>query len=173
VAEPGDAGGPAAVGAGIGDGDLEVFFGKNARYYLTETSVMAASGSKVSWNWPAFLFGPFWMFYRKMWARGTLVALLCMVFNASVVFSWMSGVVLLLAGMYGNVLYLDHARRRVAEIDLARGGPETRLERLARAGGTSWPAAILVAVLFVLATVVMVFIWTGVVAAFLAALMWW
>jgi type IV pilus assembly protein PilA len=49
---------------------IRLFLGKNSHYYLEKWKKMLQSNSKISWNWPAFFFGFWWFFYRKMYLYG-------------------------------------------------------------------------------------------------------
>ncbi len=53
--------------------DLSAFVGAKANYYMPRFRRMARNGSSVSWNWAAFIFGPLWLLYRKMYAFGAIV----------------------------------------------------------------------------------------------------
>jgi len=159
--------------ASIDDSDLEIFFGKNAQYYLTENEVMERSGSRVSWNWPAFLFSFAWMYYRKLWAPATLAAVAIIVFNSSIFFQWMAEIFMLLVGMYGNAIYLTHAKRKVAEAGLSGRTSEHHRDVLQRVGGTSWPAAIISVLVSIIITVTMLILWGGVIFAFFSGLFLW
>ena len=44
---------------------------EKALYYLNKFRAME-SGEKFTWNWAAFLFSPFWFFYRKMYKTGII-----------------------------------------------------------------------------------------------------
>ncbi|WP_457569510.1 DUF2628 domain-containing protein [Desulfurobacterium sp.] len=52
---------------------IGLFVKENSDYYLQKWKFMADSGSKISWNWAAAIFGWFnqsWFFYRKMFLYG-------------------------------------------------------------------------------------------------------
>ena len=157
----------------IDDGDLAIFFGQNAQYYLTEKAVMERSGSRVSWNWPAFLFNVVWMYYWKLWAPATVSAIAIIMFNASIIFLEMAVVLVLLLGMYGNYIYLDHAKMKVVEIGLGGGAPEQHRDTLHRSGGTSWPAAIISFLVVTTTTIVLLILWSGMIFAFFGGLYLW
>ena len=44
----------------------------NSQYYLPRFKRMSQNGSRVSWNWPAFLITPCWLLYRKNLLAGIL-----------------------------------------------------------------------------------------------------
>ena len=157
----------------ISDEDLAAFFGDKAAYYLTEKEVLERSGSRISWNWPAFLFNFLWMYYRKMWAQGTLTAFISIILSASIVFNWGVGIVMLVVGMYGNGIYVTHARKKVVEIALAGGNPDRRPESLAKAGGTTWIPVVIGFFVTIGLTILLIVLWGGMVMAAFGGWLWW
>ena len=62
----------------IGDSnaaDLAAMVGSRTDYYMPRFRRIA-DGRSGGWNWAAFLFGPYWLLYRKMYLSGSLVLLL-------------------------------------------------------------------------------------------------
>lgn len=157
----------------IDEDDLAAFFGPNADFYINEKRVIEGSGSRVSWNWPAFLFSFLWMFHRKMWAEATLVAVLSVILNASIFFSWATLIVMLIVGMYGNAIYVSHAKKKVFEIGLAAETAETRREVLAKAGGTAWGPVVFVFLVVVSIIILLIMLWGGMLTALLGGFIWW
>lgn len=126
----------AAAGAasGISDAEMAAFVGKNADGYLAKFRSFTADGTAsfaVTWHWPAFLFGFFWMIYRKLYLWACIALALafvpCMGIMAHIAF-----------GMIANYLYFTAARSRIQRIR-ALPGPSgvDRAAALARAGGTN------------------------------------
>ena len=61
---------------GVKAEDISAYVGTKANYYMPRFRRMARKGSSASWNWAAFLFGPLWLLYRKMYALGFVVMIL-------------------------------------------------------------------------------------------------
>ncbi len=59
---------------GIPAGQFSEFVGQNAHYYLPRFLKIAKNDSNTGWNWPAFLLTPYWLWYRKQYLAGALVA---------------------------------------------------------------------------------------------------
>lgn len=62
----------------IGDAtvaDYAAVIQKNVRRFIPKFMMMDKTGGKVSWNWAAFFFGPFWLAYRKMWKHAIIAML--------------------------------------------------------------------------------------------------
>lgn len=67
-------------------GELAVYTRKHALYYLKTFFKLESTKKKISFNWSAFFFGPFWFFYRKLykWGVGLLLcfAALSLIFSS-------------------------------------------------------------------------------------------
>jgi hypothetical protein len=61
---------------GVTTEDLIAIVGSNTPYYLPRFRKISRNNGKVSWNWAAFFFGPFWLLYRKMYSLGVIVLVL-------------------------------------------------------------------------------------------------
>lgn len=57
-------------------GDTAEYVQGAARRYIPKFYRMEKTGKKISWNWAAFLFAPYWYFYRKMYALGAIFMVL-------------------------------------------------------------------------------------------------
>ena len=67
---------------GIKAKDWAAFVGRSPMYYLMQFFRMSETKQKVTLSLSAFLFGPAYLFYRKMWKQGllaTLVMIVCFV----------------------------------------------------------------------------------------------
>ncbi|MCH7865582.1 MAG: hypothetical protein IIC56_10280 [Proteobacteria bacterium] len=80
---------------------------------------------------------------------------------------------MLVVGMYGNGIYVTHARKKVAEIDVAGVNPDQRLESLAKAGGTTWLPVVIGLFVIIGLTILFIVLWGGVVLTVLGGWMWW
>ena len=67
-----------AVIGGATAEDLVSVTGANSTYYLPRFHKMANGGSKLSWNWPAFLLTPYWLLFRKNYVTGAVLLFLSM-----------------------------------------------------------------------------------------------
>ena len=64
---------------GVAAGDMVSYIGPNSAYYLPRFYRMSRNGSRTSWNWPAFLFTPYWLLYRKNYLSGGIVLFLSII----------------------------------------------------------------------------------------------
>ena len=87
------------------DDDVEALIGAEKRdFYINRFAEMKQKNKKATWNWCAFLFGPAWMIYRKMYVYGGLYWLMSiLVFNK---LGYLDLLVSILAGVFGNWMYM-------------------------------------------------------------------
>lgn len=143
------------------------YLGKNAAYYLTNFKAMQATGRKVSASFAAFFFGPFYFFYRKMWAEGLVLLAIDAILRIPIVLqlmvyaghpmavaipeqplnillavcSTLNIVLMFLQGMFALWLY---RRRSAANIRrVLESQPTDPAAALARAGGVSVAGAVI------------------------------
>ncbi len=65
-------------------GDTAEYVRTSTERYIPKFYKLDKSGKKLSWNWAAFFFSPFWFFYRKLYAAGgILLALMLVVTGAT------------------------------------------------------------------------------------------
>lgn len=48
------------------------YIGENIGDYLYKFERLERKDTKIGWSWCAFIFGPTWMFYRKMYQKGLI-----------------------------------------------------------------------------------------------------
>lgn len=63
-------------------GDCAEFIGVNAHKYIPKMYKAEREGKKISWNWAAFIFAPYWFFYRKMQIAGAVCMLILLAATA-------------------------------------------------------------------------------------------
>lgn len=128
------------------------FVGRNFQVYRRKWRLDRPGHNASGWHWPAFLFGAFWMLYRRMYAvaAGWIAALLGLSFLESLInaSSALSSAITLgasaTAGALGNHLYLRHADSIIAEARAVhRGNTQALHAELAARGGTRWSAVVL------------------------------
>ncbi|MEP7044828.1 MAG: DUF2628 domain-containing protein [Dokdonella sp.] len=135
-----------------------LFIGSNHAFYLLSWGLAGSGGH--AWNWSAFLLGPSWLLYRKMY--GPAFAWLAFVVVESMIESRLEVSVLLsyaisialnvVIACVGNALYRKQFERAVRTISPGRDPSSLRAE-LVRRGGTSLAGAIVFTLLFALVTV--------------------
>ncbi len=95
--------------------DFERFVDKRLYYYRPRFTQMNRSSKMVSWNWAAFLFSPYWLVYRKLyapviacWVSVQFSSLLDTTGWGSIGMGFASAVVF---GLFGNRLYFWNLER--------------------------------------------------------------
>lgn len=126
---------------------LATFVGAHHAYYRKQWHA-AALHNGMSWNWAAFLFGPFWLAYRRMyWQFGVFIvgigalpvteALIGRHVPHHVALPMIYAATIVLA-LYGNQFYKWHAEATIRRLRDYHWSPETVTDSLSRCGGTSW-----------------------------------
>ena len=152
---------------GIKAKDWAAFVGRSPMYYLMQFFRMSETKQKVTLSLSAFLFGPAYLFYRKMWKQGVLFALLDFIVTLpSLLYlmavsgaEWMVGmpflrliptamqvcyvlnfIQMVIRGLFAVYWYKKESERRIHRVyDRCPEGPQ-RSDALAATGGTSWAA---------------------------------
>lgn len=128
------------------------FVGRNFPVYQRKWRLDQPNQSASGWHWPAFLFGAFWMLYRRMYAvaAGWIAFLVGLAVVETLIdaSSGLSSVTTLgasaAAGALGNHLYQRHADRIIAQARASHGDNTRTLQaELAARGGTSWLSVVL------------------------------
>ena len=61
----------------------------NTKRFITKFKGFEKQNQKLSWNWGAFVFGPYYLFFRKMYKQGILF--LCLSTAVDYLFSYLTG----------------------------------------------------------------------------------
>jgi hypothetical protein len=138
--------------------EMRAFVGPNFGYYVARWApVLLGRRRMAGFNPGAFIFGAFWFAYRKMWLMLLLwyIAIAgvgyledCVVYTIGYgredvkVHSIAMLILLTISGIFGNRIYLWHARRKIGKVRRLNLPDEQRDQKLARLGGTSALAAI-------------------------------
>jgi len=103
------------------------------------------------WHWPAFLFGLYWLLFRKMYLASLLFLLVAEVLAFIIALAGAPQVAIYAAlvvlkaglGLAANAMYLRHCQRLVRKVERAYPGAEHRIgSELERRGGTSYPVLV-------------------------------
>lgn len=94
------------------DPNLAAMVQTKQEYYLPKFQEMKQQNKMISWNWCAFLFGAFWLFYRKMYVIGAAYMLASLIIG----FLGQVGTILTIglwvaAGLLGNWVYMFHLEK--------------------------------------------------------------
>ncbi|EDP73346.1 DUF2628 domain-containing protein [Hydrogenivirga sp. 128-5-R1-1] len=137
---------------------IRSFVQKNSDYYLAKWKIMAASGSKFSWNWAAFLATAPWIGYRKMYFYAFIYILL----NVLTVIPFI-GILIWLGlwfgiGAVGNYLYGKFTYNKLTQLRTAFPDENEFKAQVVKAGGTSIGGIFIVLLMTIAISVVLVLI---------------
>ena len=153
---------------GIKAKDWAAFVGHSALYYLMQFFRLSDRNQKTAFSFSAFILGPIYCFYRKMWKQGILVGLaelalsvpaalyLLQAFNSSAFGTspaWLDyamtacdialWVLKFAVGMFAVVWYKRTAKQRIDRVAAAMPEGDARTQALMDQGGTSVLSVIL------------------------------
>ena len=156
---------------GIQAQDWATFTGRSALYYLMQFFRMEKTGKKITLCFSAFLLGPIYFFYRKMWKQGIVLALVQLVlytplallvlqqYNPAVLGGMLTGAAWLepaafacdilwcafkvFMGLSAVAWYQKTAKRRIEGIYARYPDEQDRARELAQQGGTSFLMVVL------------------------------
>lgn len=63
--------------------DTAQYVQASAHRYIPKFYTIEKTGKKISWNWAAFFFAPYWFFYRKLYAVGSIFLVLLLAATAA------------------------------------------------------------------------------------------
>ncbi|PRO65876.1 DUF2628 domain-containing protein [Alkalicoccus urumqiensis] len=126
---------------------LQLFIGPKQGKYLTKWGYADNSAvPKIGWNWGAFFFSYYWLWYRKMYKTafaflGIWLGIYLISFGSVYHFDGFYFIAYLitffLSGIFGDYLYFNSAARKVEQILLSDGEPALKEARLKKKGGVS------------------------------------
>jgi hypothetical protein len=99
----------------VTEAEFATFIGRNSGAYLSRFrrfSVLGHDNFTPTWNWAAFFFGPFWMFYRKMYMWAVIALLVHFI-------PWVNFLFWIGWGIVGYYLYYKHAKNKILEFKAA------------------------------------------------------
>ncbi|MBR5251574.1 MAG: DUF2628 domain-containing protein [Oscillospiraceae bacterium] len=125
------------------DPDVETLIGVKKEYYLPKFRQFRQLNKKTSWNWCAFLFGPTWFIYRKMYLYALCIWGVAFLFTA--ITEGSGGLIFNIAtGILGNWLYMHHLEQRAREISILPF--EAKQAALAKKSGVNKGAVIAIVI---------------------------
>jgi len=119
----------------------------NIPYYKEKFAKMRMADDKVTWNWPAFLFSPFWFIYRKMYAWGFAIL------AADIFLNIVGGslIMAILCGIFGNYFYMKRVHG-YAELNRRLQSEGERQAHSQKYGGTNSAAVVLIIIGYIIVT---------------------
>ncbi|MBU5594506.1 DUF2628 domain-containing protein [Amphibacillus sp. MSJ-3] len=112
------------------------FVGKNYDFYKYKWGSVDNPAKSTSWNWPAFLFGIFWLGYRKMYKPVFIIFGIYLAIDIFAIFTGLYDVADLIneglmmgisvcLGIYGNSLYYRHLREKIVMFEDSQADEQT------------------------------------------------
>lgn len=114
--------------------DFAEFVGHRADHYVPlfqNFSGPEETRFAFSWNWPAFVFGSFWLSYRKLYGWAFVTFLPIVLPTRSI-----GPLIHLGLGMTANYLYCRHAEKKIRTTKMTDRSPDWRAQ-VAKKGGVN------------------------------------
>ena len=114
--------------------DYAAFIGEKAYLYLPQFNkfnVLGVENYRATWLWPAFFFGPFWMFYRKLYLWGLGALFLSFI-------PYIHIIIMIASGMAGYFIYYKHAKAKILALRAAAPLSDISQELTAIGGVHKW-----------------------------------
>ena len=126
--------------------ELQQLVETNSEYYMPKFEDMNTQNKKTSWNWAAFLFTPYWLIYRKMYAYGAVALgiLFLLSFFGNVFGSLLALCGYVVMGIYGNYVYMKFLRNKMEQVHSMNEPYKTQF--IAKNRGVNTAAAVLSAI---------------------------
>lgn len=122
--------------------EFNLLIGSNQGYYTKALKKLKETG-KSTWNWPAFLFSPFWLVYRKMYGAGIgILAAITILSLIPGIGNIVNIAIYAVVGMSGTSWHLNSVLSKAEAIE----NNENKKDNLIGIGGTSFLAVIVVVV---------------------------
>ncbi len=162
---------PASDTAVAPEGDqMAIFVGPRFASHYANKFARFDNGALASWNWPAFFVTSFWLLYRKMWAYSLsywFLLPLALAIVATAVSATQSNVMdrliafnivyyggyamasLIILPIFANRIYYRHAKKKLAKVALKFPNADQQRLELARTGGTSNAALVVLPLILI------------------------
>jgi hypothetical protein len=123
--------------------DLATYFGPNSEVYLNHYGRMVREQktSPWSWNWPGFLTGYVWFFYRRMYAFAFTILILPIILSPLMSSGGALGLAFAVGGVHAKTIYVQHGFRHILRADRMGLTGDQRVWYLRSKGGVSRAAA--------------------------------
>ena len=98
--------------------DMVDFIQKNPEYYIPKFEKMQKYEKSTSWNWASFFLSSLWFLYRKMYTYGFGIMVLSFILSyIPFIGSILRLAIPILAGIFGNSIYLKHIEKNLSELN--------------------------------------------------------
>lgn len=123
---------------------IRLFVGENFGKFEAVYEKMKIKKGALGWCWTAFFLPSVWLLYRKLYIEAVVILVLPVVIltifpNLDIANVGISVAV----AMTGKNYYLGRAKTKIGKIMALSEPDDFKMELLQRAGGVSWPAAII------------------------------
>jgi len=144
--------------------EFATFIGShNTDYYLDYVDKTESNNRFLSWNWPCFFLGSYWLLYRKLYAFASIFIILT--FASSRLFSpkmhiFLTLIVHIVLTMFANAIYLNNSKRKIklVKANIINFNATQYINRLQKKGGVNFVAPLIWVVIYVCVSIISMFL---------------
>ncbi|BCZ49058.1 hypothetical protein psyc5s11_51250 [Clostridium gelidum] len=132
--------------------EFVAFIGSNnANYYLDYIDKMKKNTNFISWNWPCFFLGTYWLLYRKLYAAAAIFFVVT-IGTSLLIPGVLSLLLRILLAMFANAIYLNHSVRQIKTVKtiIANLSATQYINRLHKKGGVNLAAPFILIAIYIL-----------------------
>ena len=132
--------------------EFAAFIGSNnTNYYLDYTDKMKNNNKFLSWNWPCFFLGIYWLLYRKLYAAAAIFFVVT-IGTSLLIPGVLSLLLRILLAMFANAIYLNHSERKIKTVKtiIANLSASQYINRLHKKGGVNLAAPFILLAIYIL-----------------------
>lgn len=134
--------------------ELAAFIGSNnTNYYLKYVNKMHSNSKFISWNWPCFFLGPYWLLYRKVYTLGFILATLTLTFSLALnsgIPAILTLVIRIVLTLFANAIYLNICKRKIKTVksDIKNLSTTQYINKLHQKGGVTLAVPLITVVIY-------------------------
>lgn len=140
--------------------ELAAFIGSNnTNYYLKYINKMHSNSKFISWNWPCFFLGSYWLLYRKVYALGFILLALNLIF--SLIFDSGTNAIIALIiriklTLFANSIYLNVCKYKIKTVkaDIKNLSTTQYINRLHKKGGVTLVAPLILIGIYIVVVII-------------------
>ncbi|WP_026885150.1 DUF2628 domain-containing protein [Clostridium beijerinckii] len=151
----------------ISQDELAIFIGNNSGFYIKHLNKYNDKHKFLSWNWPCFFFGYYWLLYRKLYVPGAALILLTLISSAIFpkgIHLFLILLIRIIVTLYANFIYLNNCERKIKSfkmniINIQNLSNTQYINKLRKKGGVNLAAPLIVLALHIMFIVISLGMW--------------
>ncbi len=147
--------------------ELAIFIGNNNNFYINQLNKYNDKHKFLSWNWPCFFLGYYWLLYRKLYIPGAALIFLTLVSSRifpSKLYLFLILIIRIILTLYANFIYLNNCERKIKNfktnmLSIQNLSNTQYINNLRKKGGVNLAAPLIVLILHIIFIVISLGMW--------------